>query len=71
MNIQIGGGAKSLNEGDRTRGGVFALDAGLSDEEGSNDAVDDLQHGCEQCGMHESGGGTSHQAIKQGESDYG
>ena len=33
-------------------GGVFTLDAGLSDEEGSDDAVDDLQHGCEQCGMH-------------------
>ena len=43
MNIEIGGGAKALDEGDGTRVGFAAFESRLLDQKAGNHAVDDLQ----------------------------
>ena len=52
MNIQICGGPKSLNEGDRTAGGCAAFDVCLFDKKSGDDAMNDLQYRRQQFGMH-------------------
>jgi hypothetical protein len=46
MNLlsQIGGGSKTLNQGDGAGGGLCASQAGLFNQKGENDAVGDLQN---------------------------
>ena len=44
-NIQVGGGAKALDEGDGTGIGFAAFEPCLFDQKAGNDAVNDLQHG--------------------------
>ncbi len=51
MNIEIGGLAKALDEGDGVGVGLGAFYSCLFDQKCRNDPVDDLQHGCEQMGM--------------------
>ena len=48
VNIEIGGGAKVLDEGDGAGLGLIPCQAGLVDHKGGEGAVDDLQHGREQ-----------------------
>ena len=43
MNVEIGGGAKALDEGDGTRVGFAAFESRLLDQKAGNHAVDDLQ----------------------------
>ena len=43
MNVQLGGGAKALDESDRAGGRFFAFDVRLFDEERIDGAMDDLQ----------------------------
>jgi len=42
MNIEIGGGAEALDEGDGTGLRLCAFQTGLFDQKGRNGAVDDL-----------------------------
>ena len=51
VNVQIGGGAKALDEGDGAGGGFAAFDARLPDQMRRNDPVNDLQYRREQFGM--------------------
>lgn len=48
MNIEIGGGAKALDEGDRPGLSLGMGQAGLVNHKGGEDPVNDLQHGREQ-----------------------
>jgi hypothetical protein len=45
MNIEIGGGTKTLDERDRARVSFAAFDASLLDQKAGDDAVDHPQHG--------------------------
>ena len=47
VDVQIGCGAKALDEGDGAGSGFAALDACLLDEESIDDTMDDLQHRCQ------------------------
>ena len=51
MNVQVGGRAEALDEGDGTGGGLIALLAGLFVQERGNRPVNDLQHREETFGM--------------------
>ena len=52
MNVQVGGRAEALDEGDGTGGGLIALLAGLFEQERGNRPMDDLQYREEQVGMN-------------------
>ncbi len=45
MNIEIGGGAKALDEGHGAGLGLIPCQAGVFDHKSREGAVDDLQHG--------------------------
>jgi hypothetical protein len=51
MNVQIGGGAKTLDERDSSRVGFATFEPRLLDKKVRNDAVDDLQYRREQLRM--------------------
>lgn len=51
VNVQVGGGAKALDEGDGAGGGCATFDAHLLDQMRRNHPVDDLQYRCEQFGV--------------------
>ena len=63
MNIEIGGGAKALDEGDRAGLGLVPCQTGVFDHKGREGAVDDLQHGRKQLGL---GGEEMPQRTKSG-----
>ena len=48
MNVQIGGGAKALDQGDGAGVGFAAFEPCLFDQKAGNDAVNDLQYRREQ-----------------------
>ena len=50
--VSFGGGAKALDEGDRTAGGFAAFDVCLFDEKSGDDAMNDLQYRRQPFGMH-------------------
>ena len=51
MDVQIGGGAKTLDEGDRAGVGCTASQSRLFEQKSRDDPVDDAQHRREQLGM--------------------
>ncbi len=51
MDIEIGGRAETLDEGDRTGVGFGTFESRLLDQKSRNDPVDDLQRRYEQLGM--------------------
>ena len=48
VDVQVGGRAEALDQGDGTGGGLIALEAGLPDEERGNRPMNDLQYRREQ-----------------------
>ena len=51
INIQVGGGAETLDQGDGTGGGLRTRDAGLFEQKRGNHPMNDLQYRCEQFAM--------------------
>ena len=45
VNVQVGGRAKALNQSDRTAASLVGLEPGLTEQEPSDHAVHDQQHG--------------------------
>jgi len=48
VDVQVGGGTKSLDQRDRATVGLIGLQPGLPEQEARNCAVHDLQHRCHQ-----------------------